>query len=70
MSCMVIGDEKRVVEMVKLGYRSAIIRATVPSVSWLRLRKISRSLGVETMDRGPLPTSRRILRTAKSCLGG
>lgn len=70
MSCMVIGDEKRVVDMVKLGYRSAIIRATVPSVSWLRLRKICRSLGVETMDRGPLPTSRRILRTAKSCLGG
>lgn len=69
MPCMFIDDEKRVVEMVRLGYRSAIIRTTVPSVSWLRLRKICRSLGVETMDRGPLPTGRRILRTAKSCLG-
>lgn len=70
MSCMFVGNEQRVVEMMRLGYRSAIIRTTVPSVTWLRLRRIARHLGVQKMDRGPLPTSRRLLRTAKSCLGG
>lgn len=70
MTCMFVGDEQRVVEMICLGYRSAIIRTTVPSVTWLRLRRIARHLGVQKMDRGPLPTSRRLLRTAKSCLGG
>lgn len=70
MSCMFVGEEQRVVEMMRLGYRSAIIRTTVPSVTWLRLRRIARHLGVQKMDRGPLPTSRRLLRTAKSCLGG
>lgn len=70
MSCMTFRDEQRVVHMLRLGYRSAIIRTTVPSLTRLRLRRIATSIGVKPMDRGPLPTSRRLLRTAKSCLGG